>query len=412
MMQKRLCRSLTSEEASPPAALGLLGAGRLLTLGVALALGLVVGCAPEEPSRETPEATPEAQQASPPMRITASTRKLLDTGTQALRQQQFRKAMALADSLEERDSTAAHAPFLRARVHSTLGRFAAADSAYRAVLARDSDYPGVWHNRGNNALRQGRNRKAAGYFRKAIAHDYAEERSAALPWRGLGQAYHAQGRADSAKAAFEEALAKDSTYARAHMGLARLLQEEAAFAEALGHARSALRHAEKRQRSEEARYLTGQLLKRTGRLKEALPHLRAAAEARPWHPGATYNLGRILLRLGEEKEGRTYVERSETLRRKQAKVRRARRIVQVSPGSAQAHADLGHALRESGRHGEAMDAYRTALHLEPELKPQIQQAVLQTIRKQRGPQATDALKGKAEPEEYRVLKLTVPSTRW
>ena len=28
-----------------------------------------------------------------------------------------------------------------------------------------------------------------------------------------------------------------------------------------------------------------------------------------------------------------------------------------------------------------------------------------TERKQRGPQATDALKGKAEPEEYQVLKL-------
>lgn len=296
------------------------------------------------------------QDALPPPDPVAQT--YLIRGTEALERNEFGRALAYADSVERRIPESPDAHFLRGRAYADLGNLAAADSAYERVIELRSDYPGVWHNRGNSAYRQQQ-------YSAAIAHYHREleVNPAAAPWRGIGRSYVEVGNVDSARYAFQQALAIDTTYAPAYFNLALLYEDEGNMEAALGHAEQALRM---NPQDLDFRYLVGSYLLKLGRSEEAVEHLLAVAEAKPWHHASHYNLGQALLRTGRAEQGKLMLDRAERLRAQDAKVVQLLNSVQSVPNDPLAHAALASALRRAGRHREAMRALKMSHHLDPE----------------------------------------------
>jgi tetratricopeptide (TPR) repeat protein len=167
---------------------------------------------------------------------------------------------------------------------------------------------------------------------------------------------------DSARLAYEQAIALDSTYGSAYLALAQLLDDEGEFEQALGYARRAL---DLEPTSTEAQYLVGTELLKAGHPAEAIPVLEVVALTWPWHAGAHLNLGQALLRVGREAEGRLVTEKAQRLRELEARVGYAEQTVRNVPQDPYAHAALASALRMSGRYNDAMHAYQVALSLDP-----------------------------------------------
>ncbi len=315
----------------------------LSRLSVFLLAGLVIlGCGDEK--ARTPPQDPVVEY-------------YLMKGTEARQANEFALAFAYADSAALRSPDSPDVYFVRGRTYADLGNFAAADSAYRTVIELQPEYPGLWHNRANNAFRQQQYNKAISYYRRELAANPAP-----LPWRGVGRSYVELGHVDSARYAFERALTIDTTYASAHFSLALLYEDEGEFDLALSHARRAL---ELSQDNVDYRYLVGSYLVRMGRSEDAIEHLLAVAEARPWHHASHYNLGQALLHTGRQEQGEAMLERAERLRAVDAKVVQHLNTVQAVPTDPLAHAALGSALRLAGRREAAMRAYKMSYHLDP-----------------------------------------------
>ena len=94
-------------------------------------------------------------------------------------------------------------------------------------------------------------------------------------------------------------------------------------------------------------------------------YLQAVVEARPWHPGALYNLGQALVLLGHRVEAQEYLDQAEVVRAQQAKIGHLENTVRAVPDDALSQAGLGFALRRIGRYNDAMHAYQVALQLDP-----------------------------------------------
>lgn len=285
---------------------------------------------------------------------------LLLQGTEALHQHDFRTALAIADSALKQapdGSDKANAYFFRARVLSDVGRLEEADADYHKVLEQAPDYRGVWNNLGNNSYRQQAYHRAIAYYQtEMVVHP------APIPLRGMGRAYVELGLVDSARYAFEQAIALDSLYPPAYFNLALLLDDE-------GYSEEALRNAQKALSLDSGnldyQYLVGSYLVRMGRSEAARGYLQAVVEARPWHPGALYNLGQALVHLGQRDEAQKYLNQAEVVRAQQAKIDHLENTVRALPYDPLAHAGLGFALRLVGRYNDAMHAYQVALQLDP-----------------------------------------------
>lgn len=300
----------------------------------------------------------ETEEAEPRRLLDPITAHYLQEGTAALDAYRYEAALAYADSAEQRRPNAPDVAFLRGRTYAEMGDLERSDSLYRRVLALQPDYPGTWHNMGNNAYRQKRYSQAIAYHGREL-----EREPAPIPWRGIGRAYVELGKNDSARYALEQALVIDSSYAPAHFNLALLYEDEGDFDKALYHARQAWRLSPE---DYDYRYLMASLMvKMGGDFEEAIPHLRAVAEYWPWHSASHYNLGQALVHLGRQEEGKELLERAEKLRALDAKIQHLLGTARSMPNDAMTHAALGSALRRAGRLQDALRAYRIAVHLDP-----------------------------------------------
>lgn len=282
---------------------------------------------------------------------------LVRQGEEALRQNEFDIALALADSAQKLTPESANVLFLRARIHSEIGQWQSAEAAYRKVLTLEPGYRGVWNNLGNNAYRQQEYYRAIGYYQKEIAIN-----SAAIPWRGIGRTYVELGKVDSAEYAFQVALGLDSLYAPAHFNLALLYEDEGEVGKALHHAQRAW---ESDRQNLEYRYLAGALLVKNRKYEEALPVLREVMETWPWYRGAQYNYGQALVHLGRQAEAKKYLDEAERVRAQGAKIEHLENTIRSIPQDPMAHASLAFAYRAIGRYNDAMHAYKVAAHLAP-----------------------------------------------
>ena len=140
----------------------------------------------------------------------------------------YDRALAYTDSVEAYAPGLADLHFLRGAIYTRLNRPDVAQAAYETVLELDPWYPGTRHNMGLNAFRRGRLRDAITLYREE-----AQIGGTAALYHELGRAYAKLGEPDSARAAYEAAIALDSLHATSYMWLGQLFEEAGDLDEAL-----------------------------------------------------------------------------------------------------------------------------------------------------------------------------------
>lgn len=278
-------------------------------------------------------------------------------GQRAYERGVYTLALAMTDSAERYAPDLADLHYLRGLVYTQLNRGDVAQAAYETVLELDPRYKGARHNLGLLAFRQGKLRDAIDWFLK----EDALETNTNVQLE-LGRAYARLGEPDSARAAYEAAVALDSTNATALMWLGQLHEELGELDEALAVSRRGLRL---KPESRDYQYIIGSLLNRMGQAEEAVPYLRPIADERPWHHGAQYNLGQALMRLGHEDEAQTYFVRADSAQQVQQRISDAENAIGRDPQALEPWLHLGDLLRTSGQLDRAVEAYEVAVSLDP-----------------------------------------------
>lgn len=321
-------------------------------LGFAIALvGAGCGSEPEQSASDVPLVEKQRRAASE-----EAVNYLIDAQG-AYRQGQYRRALALTDSVLALEDTLADAFALRGHVFTELRQLDRARSAYQTALDQAPGYEGAWFNLGNLAFREGDFRDAVDLYGRA-----AETHPTARAYENLGRSYEQLDQVDSARAAYEEAIGRDSTFASAYVRLGQLLEDEGRLQEALSYSERGLAYD-----STDAnyRYIVGSQRYQAGRIEEAIPLLRSVVQSRPGHHGAHYNLGQALLRAGREEEARRYLQKADSLEKVQAEIDQLRTTAESNPKNLKSWLDYANALRESGQFSEALEAYEVALSIAP-----------------------------------------------
>ena len=287
----------------------------------------------------------------------------------------FARALTSLHTLQSVGPELTDAHFLRGRIYFELNRFDEAEKAYLSVTELDPQYAGVWHNLGNVAFKQRQYRLAIKrYQRELLSGDEP------LPWHALGGAYEALGIADSARLAYNQAIATNSNYAPAHSSLADWYEREGLFEEALVEARKAMSID-----SSDLKYKfqVGNLLVRQEMYNDGIVLLREVVNEQPWNYGALFALGRALQRTGKPDEASAILNRASSVREVQSQIDLLQNSAQTNHSSFEHQIAYADALRKTNRLDEAINTYMIASHLRPNnlaLQNNIATLLLQTGR--------------------------------
>jgi tetratricopeptide (TPR) repeat protein len=224
------------------------------------------------------------------------------------------------------------------------GRTAAAETLYRAVLAREADHPGALGRLGAARLQNGDYDEAVRLLRRALER---EPHSAEMHVN-FGVALHGLNRPADALEQFEKAIALEPGRAEAHFNRGRALHELDRAAEAGECYRRALvlrpDHAN-------AHNNLGNILLTLNRPREAIGCIEAALALQPDYADAHSNLGIALHALDRYAEATASYARALAIR----------------PDHADAHNNLGLALRDMNRHEEAIACFEKAQAVKPDM---------------------------------------------
>ncbi|MEE9166475.1 MAG: tetratricopeptide repeat protein [Candidatus Neomarinimicrobiota bacterium] len=275
----------------------------------------------------------------------------------AFHQGAFGVALALTDSAEHYAPELADTPFLRGLIYTKMRLFDKARFSYEKVLELDPDYHGVKLNLGSTALRQGRPRDALKWYRKE-----QEAYSSPAILLQMGRAYAELGVVDSAKQAYLQAIAADSSYATAYFRLSEVYKDEGELELALEYSRRGLGLDPD---NLNYRYMLGSLLLLEGQLEEAEDHLQQVVRNRAWHYWAHYNLGQALMRLDRRKEGQYFLDLADSLKESVQEIENWRSLAEMNPDQLMLWVNYGDALRRAGRIDEAIEAHHIAMSLAP-----------------------------------------------
>lgn len=179
----------------------------------------------------------------------------------------------------------------------------------------------------------------------------------------LGEAYAKRGQADSARAAYEQAVALDRTNANAHMMYGQFLEETGDLEAALAHSRQALSLQPDRPNYQ---FAVGSQLYQMDRLEAAVPYLKRAADTRLLHYPAQYNLGQVLMRMGREEEAERYLVRADSSRQLMGQITAAQGAASRHPNDAEIWIRLGALFRQAGERDQALQALNKAAALQPD----------------------------------------------
>ncbi|MXW63959.1 MAG: tetratricopeptide repeat protein [Bacteroidetes bacterium SB0662_bin_6] len=307
------------------------------------------GCGPEA---DAPSRTELVRRDTDPKAVGF----LLDA-QQAFETGYYSAALVLADSAAGYAPDLADIPFMRGRIFTALRQLDLATEAYEKTLELDPEYPGVWFNRGNSAYMYGEPAEALALYRKergvAETTDYLTQ---------LGRAYADTGKPDSARWAYERAIAADSSNPTAYMWLGQLYEDAGDFTEALSYSEQGialdpdnLNYA----------YVYGVQHLRNGELEAAAEILTRVADGIPWHYPAHYNLGQALNGLGQTERGAQYLARADTLLALQRDVELWVERIKTHSMEPLLWVQYGESLHRSGRMEEAIEALTVAISLRP-----------------------------------------------
>ncbi len=321
----------------------------LLMMACVLVLG-VMGCGAGD---DGPSRTEQARREADPKAV----QFLLDA-QQAYEGGFYNGALMLADSAAHYAPNLADISFLRGRILTAMRQYDQARAAYEATLALDPAYPGVYLNLGNSAYLRDDTRGALALYRK----EKGAVETAAYHIQ-LGRVYADLGVTDSARWAYEKAIAVDSTNPTAYMWIGQSYEDAGAFDEALQYSRKGLALQPDNLNYV---YVVGVQLLRQGDMEGAVEMLTRAAEGMPWHYAAHYNLGQALNGLGQAEQGARYLARADSLLEKRKVVEKWEGLVQANTHEPMLWVNYGNALREAGRLDEAIEALTIAFSLQPQ----------------------------------------------
>ncbi|GAB5521751.1 MAG: hypothetical protein RhofKO_40020 [Rhodothermales bacterium] len=296
--------------------------------------------------------TEEARANADPRAVT-----FLLEAEQAFERGAFTLALALSDSAEVYAPELADIHFFRGRIYTEINQLDVSNAAYKVALETDPEYQGARFNLGVNHAREGKLREAIDWYRE----EEAKYPSTGL-YTELGRAYARLGEADSARWAFNEAVALDDSNTTAYMWMGQLEEEVGDLDQALKVSEKALAI---QPTNLDYQYIVGTLLFRLNRIDEAEPYLRAVAEAREWHHGAQYNLGQVLVRQ-DNNEAEFYLTRADSAQQLQQRINEAQNAINREPDTLERWLELADVLRGGGMTDRAVEAYKVAVSLQPE----------------------------------------------
>lgn len=323
-------------------------------LSAGLCIAVLTGCASEDSSQGRTNASPPSSAAEI---LDPRAQELLIEGQQAFQQGNYEAAMALLDSAETYAPGAPVVPFNRGRVYTALNRIDAARQAFHEAIERDPAYPEARFRLGDIELQLGDVEAALNYYEQEKTIEPSSEL-----FVKIGESFYRKGDADSARAAYEQAVALDSANATAHMMYGQLLEETGRLEQALEHSRRALAIEPDRSNYQ---YAVGSQLYQLGRLEESVDFLKRAADGRLLHYPAQNNLAQVLLRLGREGEADYYQARADSSRQLMNRITAVQSTAAQNPDSVDDWIELGELFRVANERDLAMQAFNRAAILQP-----------------------------------------------
>lgn len=228
------------------------------------------------------------------------------------------------------------------------GRVEEAIGKYRRAVELESDSPTALRGLAVALRTAGRHGESAEVL-ESMLELYPDH---ALATMELGTVLMEKGDFDAALVQFDRALELDSGFTVARLNRAVTLERAGRGAEAVGELRQVLAGDEENQR---ARLNLAAILVRQGESGEAISHLREAIRQQPSGVEARQRLGEVLLRTGDGTGAEEQFEAVVALGEATAQDRAA------------AHYQLGRLATLQGDHSAALDRYRKAKELAPEL---------------------------------------------
>ena len=282
----------------------------------------------------------------------------LSEAQQSFERAAFNIALAFTDSVKGQAPNLPENYFLRGRIYTELARFDLADQAYEQALALDPEFRGAWINRGNLAIRKGEIKPALVMYKKEAA-----KHPASGVYLQMGRAYQELGVADSARMAYENALAQDSARATIYMRLGQLLGEQ-------GDLEPAIAYTQKGVALEpdnlHYKYALGALLNSNGDAESAISYLKPFADASPWHYWGHYNLGQAYQRLNQTDEAAFYLAKAESLQTTQTELDHWQMMAESNPQHLMLWLRFSFALKRAGNLVDAQRADKIAYALAPD----------------------------------------------
>ena len=234
------------------------------------------------------------------------------------------------------------------------GRLDEAEAVYQKALMGEPDNAQALHGMGVLMVQWGHPDQAVPLLRKALASrpDYVQAQ------HHLGCAFQAMSMSEEAVAAYEDAIRIDPAYADSWNNLGVVL----AGTGRLTDAEAKLRHAIRLSPDFAKAYDNlGMLLQQQGRLNEALRCYEQSIKLDGGTPESLENFRNALMLAGDAE---SYIARFED-ELKQA-VQHYADTVRQHPEVAEAHNNLGNALKEQQRYEEAITHYKQALAIRPD----------------------------------------------
>ncbi len=264
--------------------------------------------------------------------------------------------------------------------HHQAGRLAAAEAAYRLVLARAPGQPNALYLCGVLRLANGQAEEAERLLRLAakVRPDYAETCFA------HANALYRSGRLGAAIERYRVLVARWPGHAGARINLSNALRDAGKAEAALAEAEAAVKAAAGANRAA-AEATRGAALLSLERTEEAIAAYREAIAAEPGHAAAHAGLAASLLRAERPAEALAAAECAALLKPELAEAEFLRamalaglragpaamtgleRTIVRDPGHAKAHLNLGNLLAEEDRLEEAEASCRRAIALDPGL---------------------------------------------
>ncbi len=344
---------------------------------------------------------------------------------QAYRQGAYTAALALSDSVGQTVDNLPDLHFLRGQIYSAVNRYDRAEKSYQRVLELDPDYQGASLNLGINAFRQSNIRTALNRYRqeldqhptaevwvemgrayrqlnKSDSARYSFEQALALDstkataYMRLGQLYEQRGQLEKAVAMSRKGAAEDTSNANYRYLLGSQLLQSGHAREAVEHLRTAVRG---RPWDAGAYQSLGQALTLMGREDEGREYLRAVdsleqaqstiddlrslAQTHPDEPVRWVRLGNALRRSGRLSDAKeaygvalSLAPGNIALRNNLANLAadqghareaiiRYRSLLRQDSTLADVWLNLGVVYANTGRHREALHAWKQVLQYRP-----------------------------------------------